>query len=996
MMMRRNSIINLSLVLAFFVFAHNSFATKVWIPSSLTDVFGTSLHFTIGYDGKVSATKNYKISPGDTMVLQNGLRSYLLFRGIVGAPDNWITITNQEGGVVDVNYLIVNPVYYNSAFRLQECQYVKVSGRGSPGIKYGIKISHSCWDAAPINGQITKGGGCHGIVFEWSNSSVAKEKLTSHIEIENVEITNAGASAIACKIDGAGNGLDGRDNSFAMEDIFIHDNYLHDIGMEGIYIGQSTELPVWHSTINVKLYNNLIVRSGFEPIQIRNAIQVEVHNNICYQASLLDGTSYGVENNGFQIERGTIGKFYNNIIMDGKNEMVHGINREGYKTAFLPDLPEGNLINKLGAGIEFYNNYLDGGAETYTWNDTSDVNDFNSVSAAFYCESDYLGTEKRVTNFEGNYVRNIYRGANDPGKPKADLEYFFIKQDNPATPEDDEDPVIYNIFNNYFSGGNGMETHGTVPTLQLGENQVNLNLEEIKFIDPVYGKDNFCIVPGSFYYDKGISSSRPDARGFGLTSCIVSQLSINNNVVNVSSTKTFDFTLKVYNKFAISLIESKAILMFSPCEKCTPVKISDAFDVSGGVKEVEIAGKSFLLNAADLNYGVGSVYAVIFDPQANHKSNEISLVQGSATSGNEILTADKVFYSNAPSSAIGVITGNSVSGSIQWEKSIDKNSWTPLASGDQIAYVSDADLSSTTYFRRLNNGSPSNIFTVSILSGTITRAAIGTSQWFINSGDPVALSGSPDQVDGVEQVSSVYQWQTSMDNINYYDIPGANGLSYDPGTVYVTTYYRRNLTGFDASENIVKIGVSHLTWANDTTFTTSNCLPVNYNVEYTTWGNFPGNPLIKLELSDNAGSFDNPIIIGTSSSRPKGTITGAIASTLPEGNYKLRLATSSGVGAVTENKDLCFNVLSNNSPMAVDGYKLFPNPSRDEARLVIEHLKGQQAMISVVDLFGRKIISKNIIVGDEELIGGNLTAGTYFVTIDSGKEKRTLKFIKTR
>ncbi|MCR6641316.1 MAG: T9SS type A sorting domain-containing protein [Sporocytophaga sp.] len=841
-----------------------------------------------------------------------------------------------------------------------------------------------------------KGGGCHGIVFEWSNSSIEKSKLTSHIEIENIEVTNAGASAIACKIDNAGNGMDGRDNSFAMEDIFIHDNYLHDIGMEGIYIGQSTENPVWHSTINVKLYNNLIVRTGFEPIQLRNALQVEVHNNICYQASLLDGTSYGVENNGFQIERGTRGNFYNNIIMDGKNEMVHGMNREGYKTAFLPELPEGNLINKLGAGIEFYNNYLDGGAETYTWDDKNDVNDFNSVSAAFYCESDYLGTEKRVTNFEGNYVRNIYRGANDPGKPKADLEYFFIKQDNPATPEDDEDPVIYNIFNNYFSGGNGMETHGTVPTLQLGENQVNLNLEEIRFVDPVYGKDNFCIVPGSFYYDKGVSSSRPDAKGFGLTSCIVSQLNVNSNAVNISLPKIFDFTLNIYNKFATSLIESKAILMFSPCENCTPVKISDAYDVRGGVKEFEVIGKSFTLNPSDLNYGEGVIYAVIFDPQSNHKSNEINLVQNSGISGNEILTEDKVFYSNASASAIGAIVGNSVSGSIQWERSIDQTNWTPLTKGDKIAYVPDEDLNTTTYFRRVNNGSPSNIFTVTVIPGTVTHSEIGSSQWFLNSGDPLELSGSPDKLNGVEQIGNVYQWQMSMDNIIYYDIPGANGLSYDPGIVYVTTYYRRNLTGYESSENIVKIGVSHLTWATDTAFLTSKCLPANYNVQYTAWGKFPGNPVFKLELSDNTGSFDNPIVLGTSDTRPGGTITGDISSSLPEGKYKLRLASSSGVGAVSESKELCFYVLSNNSATVVDGYKLYPNPSKGEARLVMEHLKGQEVMISVVDLFGRKVITKSIIAGNEVLIGSNLGEGTYFVTIDSGKEKRTLKFIKIR
>jgi hypothetical protein len=158
----------------------------------------------------------------------------------------------------------------------------------------------------------------------------------------------------------------------------------------------------------------------------------------------------------------------------------------------------------------------------------------------------------------------------------------------------------------------------------------------------------------------------------------------------------------------------------------------------------------------------------------------------------------------------------------------------------------------------------------------------------------------------------------------------------------------------------------------------------------------PGNPVFKLELSDNTGSFDNPILLGTSDTRPGGTITGDISSSLPEGKYKLRLASSSGVGAVSESKELCFYVLSNNSATVVDGYKLYPNPSKDEASLVMEHLKGQEVIISVVDLFGRKLITKSIIAGNEVLIGSNLGAGTYFVTIDSGKEKRTLKFIKIR
>ncbi|MBK8622946.1 MAG: Ig-like domain-containing protein [Saprospiraceae bacterium] len=37
----------------------------------------------------------------------------------------------------------------------------------------------------------------------------------------------------------------------------------------------------------------------------------------------------------------------------------------------------------------------------------------------------------------------------------------------------------------------------------------------------------------------------------------------------------------------------------------------------------------------------------------------------------------------------------------------------------------------------------------------------------------------------------VYQWEYSNDEVNWVEIPGATGLTYDPGMVYQTTYYRR-------------------------------------------------------------------------------------------------------------------------------------------------------------------------------------------------------------
>jgi hypothetical protein len=46
---------------------------------------------------------------------------------------------------------------------------------------------------------------------------------------------------------------------------------------------------------------------------------------------------------------------------------------------------------------------------------------------------------------------------------------------------------------------------------------------------------------------------------------------------------------------------------------------------------------------------------------------------------------------------------------------------------------------------------------------------------------------------GVGAGTLVYQWQESIDNINFTDIAGANGLTFDPAALTQSTYYRRGV-----------------------------------------------------------------------------------------------------------------------------------------------------------------------------------------------------------
>src|SRR5690606_11465482 len=80
--------------------------------------------------------------------------------------------------------------------------------------------------------------------------------------------------------------------NFTMYDIKLHDNYIHDITGEGIYLGNSfytgtsnycgqTQYP--HEVRGVRIYNNRMENTGWESIQVGAAVQdVEIYNNIVY------------------------------------------------------------------------------------------------------------------------------------------------------------------------------------------------------------------------------------------------------------------------------------------------------------------------------------------------------------------------------------------------------------------------------------------------------------------------------------------------------------------------------------------------------------------------------------------------------------------------------------------------------------------------------------------------------------------------------------------
>ena len=130
------------------------------------------------------------------------------------------------------------------------------------------------------NGAYANSGGTYGIYIndeytedsQYEVSAIAVGGGATQYELEFIEITRTGFAGISLKTDDDGDAL--------MEDVRIHDLYIHDTNGEGMYIG-STQTQPQHKFRNLEIYNNRVIRTGLETIQIgQMGDGVRVHHNV--------------------------------------------------------------------------------------------------------------------------------------------------------------------------------------------------------------------------------------------------------------------------------------------------------------------------------------------------------------------------------------------------------------------------------------------------------------------------------------------------------------------------------------------------------------------------------------------------------------------------------------------------------------------------------------------------------------------------------------------
>lgn len=241
------------------------------------------------------------VQPGDTILFAGGHRNVLRIMNFTGEKERPVIFMNYNGQVI-----IDTDHYYGIS--ILNCRYFRLTGTGDAIHFYGIHIS-----------RVADGAG------------IGIGGMSSDYEIDHVSIENCKSAGIFAKTDPDCSFTSTREN-FTQYNTLIHDNYIGNVGTEGLYIGSThyfgqsvncngVDTLLMPSLLEgVKVYKNIIEYSGWDGIQVSSAsTDCQVFDNIV----LFDSQEeYYGQMSGIIIGGGSKCDCNNNFISQGKGQGI--------------------------------------------------------------------------------------------------------------------------------------------------------------------------------------------------------------------------------------------------------------------------------------------------------------------------------------------------------------------------------------------------------------------------------------------------------------------------------------------------------------------------------------------------------------------------------------------------------------------------------------------------------------------------------------------------
>ena len=305
---------------ALMLFGITAHAQNYPIYDMVIPTTATTVKTVIDGNGRILPTnRSYVIG------LEGGTRGPLVFQNwIAPNPLYPVIIVNKHGtGRVVISDLgAPKPII---GILMENCAFLKLLGNNDPAHYYGIEIARA-------------GGAQRGITVGY---------ICTNIEIAYTEIHDSGFGGIMAKTDPIESDPATWAANYTMRDLVIHDNYIHDVGGEGMYIGYTSwstdefaSVPGYegHEIKGLKVSYNLIARTGWDGFQYSSVVddpsasddEAEIFNNIIHTPATKNELN---QNAAFVIGSGSGGKVFNNIIIGGPDATIALFGR-GYNTIY--------------------------------------------------------------------------------------------------------------------------------------------------------------------------------------------------------------------------------------------------------------------------------------------------------------------------------------------------------------------------------------------------------------------------------------------------------------------------------------------------------------------------------------------------------------------------------------------------------------------------------------------------------------------------------------
>ncbi|MBO9203609.1 MULTISPECIES: DUF6443 domain-containing protein [Niastella] len=166
-------------------------------------------------------------------------------------------------------------------------------------------------------------------------------------------------------------------------------------------------------------------------------------------------------------------------------------------------------------------------------------------------------------------------------------------------------------------------------------------------------------------------------------------------------------------------------------------------------------------------------------------------------------TSTSVTYNTDPDEMFltGVSGGNNIY-TYQWQQSVNGSTFNDIAGANTITYDPGV-LTQPVYYRVLVTSNGVSVYSsttqikMAFNAGVINPAVVSIP---VNT-NPGKLTASA--AEGYCSGVYAYQWQQSADGTNFTDINGATGLTYEPGNLNTTSWFRRKVTCITSNESVV-------------------------------------------------------------------------------------------------------------------------------------------------------------------------------------------------